>query len=133
MLPDPVAVKMPVTPGTLPTDPMVQLPNFARLEAKGGTGLYVSTDSPFNLDQKCGLTIKSNPKTGGIGRALVRFDREINVAAVNGIPQPDAVASAWIGWSGNVQLFTKAQFLDLLFMAYRTAVDQYDKIASGQV
>lgn len=128
MLPDPLPIGMNTTSGSIPTWPATTTVNFDRV----GPGNFVSAYAPFSADQPARLIAKARPASGTESYGLLRMERDINVAAVNGVPQKDATAAAWIGYSANVQLFTKAQMFDLFLAAYAAMTNHYDRLVTGQ-
>lgn len=123
MLSDPTQIVWATSRGTTFAAPTSTNIPFSRV----GPGRFVSTTAPFSVDQQARLTIKANSKVGSASNGLVRIDMDKNVSPINGIPQGDKTIGVWIGFSADMQHFTKADIMDCMVAAvcgFQSNIDQ---------
>lgn len=127
MLPDPLTLKTQVTSGANITVPNGTPASFIRR----GPGSFVSTQTPFSVDQQARVIVKANSRVGVESNGLFRLEMDKNVAAINGIPQKDKVCAVWIGYNADFAHFTKADILNVLVMSLDGFQNQLDQMIAG--
>lgn len=127
MLPDPIAITCP-TPGLLLTFPAGTACNFARTDK----GRFTNTDGIASTDQPQRLTILPKIKLAGPSSFMIKVERDINVAPVNGIQQSDDTGYVTISFNGNLRSFTPAIYQQMLTEAVWVAQGFGPRILSGE-